>query len=178
MSRTRTPLAWLVALLLVPACDPVHDDAIAALGPEQAGVRQGPLHRPGQPCLQCHDGELGDPQRFTVAGTVFLTPDGLAPADGVDVRVIDAHDAVCSISTNAAGNFYFTPETCDPTFPLKVELRPQPNLPPAAVMQTLVEGNGTTTPINGACASCHFDPAGPNSPGHVYLKTDDGGAPL
>ena len=41
---------------------------------EAPGVRRGPLHRPGQPCLLCHDGALGDPQRFTVAGTVFQTP--------------------------------------------------------------------------------------------------------
>jgi hypothetical protein len=29
-----------------------------------------------------------------------------------------------------------------------------------------------------ACATCHFDPAGPTSPGHITVQTDDGGTPL
>ena len=178
MSPARLSWTALFASLALAACDPVHDDAIAALGPEKAGVRQGPLHRPGQPCLQCHDGELGDPQRFTVAGTVFDRPSSLAPAAGIDVVVTDVRGQRCSFTTNAAGNFFATPTQCDPTFPLQVELRVQPNLPPVAVMQTLIQGNGTVTHVNGACASCHFDPAGANSPGHVYLATDDGGPPL
>jgi len=169
----------LVALLAV-ACDPVHDQAIAALGPEQPGVRQGPLHRPGQPCLQCHDGELGDPARFTVAGTVFTSPGDLTPAPGVQVNITDATGATCpnAVLTNAAGNFYVTPQQCDPVFPLRISLSEQMYSTPVAFMQTLVGGNGTTTPVNGACATCHFDPAGSSSPGHVYLKVPDGGTPL
>ena len=72
MTRARN-VAWSAALVALAACDPVHGDAISALGPEAPDVRQGPLHRPGQPCLLCHDGALGDPQRFTIAGTVFET---------------------------------------------------------------------------------------------------------
>src|ERR1700683_3328645 len=58
-------LAMLVGALMV-GCNPVLDDAIADLGPEKPGVHPGPLHRPGQPCLLCHDGALGDPQAFSV----------------------------------------------------------------------------------------------------------------
>lgn len=176
---TRPLGAALAFALLLAACDPTHDSQIAALGPEKAGVRQGPLHRPGQPCLVCHDGELGDPARFTVAGTVFQSPSSSQGADGVQVNITDAHGATCSgVVTNTAGNFYVTPQQCDPVFPLRVSLSRQMYAAPSAIMQTLVTGNGTTTPIDGACATCHFDPAGSSSPGHVYLYADDGGTPL
>jgi hypothetical protein len=154
-------------------CDPVKDDAVAALGPEAPGVRQGPLHRPGQPCLLCHDGAIGDPQRFTVAGTVFQTNAATVGASGIMVDVIDAKGQSASLATNAAGNFYATPGAYDPTFPLQVTLRGNGLI---VAMQTLVEGNGTIEP-NGACASCHVDPAGPSSPGHVAMSLEDGGVP-
>jgi hypothetical protein len=167
-------LAALLALIAVaPACDPVVDDAIAALGPETPGIPRGPLHRPGQPCLLCHDGALGDPQRFTVAGTVFQTTSARTAAPSVSVNLIDATGASAVLSTNAAGNFYATPGQYDPTFPLRVCLTSDGL---TVQMETLVEGNGTVEP-NGACASCHFDPAGPSSPGHVALRLDEGGVP-
>lgn len=167
----------VVAVLAAPAaggCDPVHDDTVAALGPEAPGVRRGPLHRPGQPCLVCHDGALGDPQRFTVAGTVFTTPATRDGAQGAVVTITDVNGWSINLTANAAGNFYATPSQYDPTFPLQTRLRGPSG--ETATMQTLIEGNGTVEP-NGACASCHFDPAGPSSPGHVCVTLDDGGTP-
>jgi hypothetical protein len=170
----RTTNALIATLLALGACDPVHDDAVAALGPEAAGVRRGPLHRPGQPCILCHDGEIGDPQRFTVAGTVYETPSHLVAAAGISVVLIDANASQTELQVNAAGNFYATPGQYDPTFPVQVFLRVAGGQ--SVRMQTLIEGNGTVLP-NGSCASCHFDPAGPNSPGHVCVKLDNGGTP-
>lgn len=174
--RIPVVLAGVCALfaLLAASCDPVHDDAVAALGPEAPGVRRGPLHRPGQPCLLCHDGALGDPQRFTVAGTVFQVPSSMKASQNAVVTIIDANGSKIDLSTNAAGNFYATPSQYDPTFPLQTRVRGQSG--EEAVMQTLIEGNGTVEP-NGGCASCHFDPAGPSTPGHVCVTLDDGGAP-
>lgn len=172
--RALASSAALMVLMTWAACDPVHDDAIAALGPEAPGVRRGPLHRPGQPCLLCHDGAIGDPQRFTVAGTVYETSGALVAADGVGVLLVDANGSSTTLTTNAAGNFYATPSQYDPTFPIQVTL-----LGPGSQtvrMQTLIEGNGTVEP-NGSCASCHFDPQGPSTPGHVCLTLDDGGTP-
>jgi hypothetical protein len=167
-------LALVVLAAMTGGCDPVHDDAVAALGPEAPGVRRGPLHRPGQPCLLCHDGALGDPQRFTVAGTVFQTSGALVGTNGASVIIVDANGSRAELGTNAAGNFYATPGQYDPTFPLQVSVR----APDGEIvkMQTLVGGNGTVEP-NGSCASCHFDPAGPSSPGHVCITLDDGGTP-
>ena len=170
MNRAST---FLCLALLVAACDPVVADAVAALGPEDPNVRRGPLHRPGQPCLLCHDGSLGNPQRFTVAGTVFQKSGNRVAADGVVVQITDANAQRANITTNAAGNFYVTPSQYDPTFPLQVILNTSGGF---VRMQTQIAGNGTTEP-NGACASCHFDPAGADSPGHVCVTLDDGGTP-
>jgi hypothetical protein len=164
----------LMAALALGACDPVHHDAIAALGPEAPGVRRGPLHRPGQPCLLCHDGAIGDPQRFTVAGTVYQTPGEKVASVGATVALSDAKGSSFRLKTNAAGNFYATPSEYDPTFPIQVEVQGPGG--ETVHMQTLIEGNAAVEP-NGGCASCHFDPAGPDSPGHVSVALDDGGTP-
>jgi len=168
-------LAGGVALAVAGGCDPVHDDAIAALGPEAPGVRQGPLHRPGQPCLLCHDGALGDPQRFTIAGTIYETLGATTPSVGATVVVTDATGVSHELpATNAAGNFYVTPSPLDPAFPLQVTVRgPQGQ---NVVMQSLVLGNGGVEP-NGGCAGCHTDPPGRASPGRVCIQLDDGGTP-
>ena len=46
----------LAALATTCTLDPVQSEAVADLGGEAPGVAPGPLHRPGQPCLVCHDG--------------------------------------------------------------------------------------------------------------------------
>jgi hypothetical protein len=173
MTHPRT-IVLFAALMALGACDPVHDDAIAALGPEAPDVRRGPLHRAGQPCLLCHDGAIGDPQRFTVAGTVYETLGNQAPSILASVVLTDANGSSVHLQTNAAGNFYATPSQYDPTFPMQVTvLGPGGETVP---MQSLVEGNGTVEP-NGGCASCHFNPKARNSPGHVCITLDDGAAP-
>jgi hypothetical protein len=175
VTRPRALLPLALAAMALGSCDPVHDDAVAALGPEAPDVRRGPLHRPGQPCLLCHDGAIGDPQRFTLAGTVYRTPGELVASPGATVTVTDATGASIDLTANSAGNFYATPSQYDPTFPIQVTLQ-GPGGGRTVQMQTLVEGNGTIEP-NGGCASCHFDPAGQSSPGHVCVTLDDGGTP-
>jgi hypothetical protein len=174
MTLARILMVRCALIATVSACDPVHDDAIAALGPEAAGVRRGPLHRPGQPCLLCHDGAVGDPQRFTVAGTVYDTPSAQVASVRASVVLVDANAVRFQVLTNAAGNFYATPSEYDPTFPIQAAVTGPAGQ--TAPMQTLIEGNGTVEP-NGGCASCHFDPSGRNSPGHLCVTLDDGGAP-
>lgn len=169
-----TTIALSAAWMALAACDPVHDDAKAALGPEAPGVQKGPLHRPGQPCLVCHDGAMGDPPRFNIAGTVYRTQGALLASEGATVSLVDADGSSIQLATNAAGNFYATPAEYDPTFPIQVTVEGSGGQ--VTRMETLVEGNGTVEP-NGGCASCHFDPQGPNSPGHVCITLDDGGTP-
>jgi hypothetical protein len=155
-------LFWLaLTASAVGSCDPVHDDAVAALGGETPGVPRGPLHRPGQPCVLCHDGASGDPRAFSMAGTVFAGGNTLVPSVGATVSLQSADGATATAVTNAAGNFFLTPDAYTPRYPVHVTRITQGN-----VSVTMHSHIGT----NGSCAGCHADPAGPDSPGHVYFN--------
>jgi hypothetical protein len=151
-------------LLALAACDPVNDAAISALGPEVPDVPRGPRHRPGQPCVLCHSGNVGDPPGFSVAGTVYVNATDLQPAVDAGVILRDSLDASYQATTNAAGNFYVLPHQFKPTYPMKVEV----DYGNAKVLMTANVGR------DGSCGKCHFDPAGPGSPGHVYVPPDGG----
>jgi hypothetical protein len=152
-------LALAVAL---GGCDPVHSDAIDALGGEAPGVRKGPLHRPGQPCTTCHDGELGDPPEFTVAGTIYKNAGDPAPAVGATVSITSASGKMFDTITNEAGNFYVQPSQFQPGYPIKVAV----TFGEITVKMTSEIGR------NGSCAKCHTEPAGPTSAGQVFIPTN------
>ncbi len=141
------------------SCNPVRENAIAALGGETPGVAAGPLHRPGQPCVLCHDGASGDPPAFSMAGTVFAGGNTLEPSVGSIVTLLDADGTMVTATTNAAGNFYLTPDVFAPKYPVHVVSITQGGV--SVTMHSHIGGNGS-------CAGCHMDPPGPDSPGHVY----------
>ena len=155
-------VAALGSLGALASCDPVHSDAVSALGGEAPGVRTGPLHRPGQPCLLCHDGKVGDPGEFSVAGTIFLNATGATPAPGVVVTLTSANGATHTLTSNAAGNFYASPGQFTPAYPMSVVLTSSSTV---VRMSTLIGRAG-------ACATCHQDPAGPSSAGHIFVPAD------
>lgn len=159
-------LAIAIALALVlastPSCDPVHSEAVDALGGEAPGVRRGPLHRPGQPCITCHDGAIGDPNEFSVAGTVFVTADALTPAVGATVTLTNADGTAYALRANQAGNFYASPRELSLVFPVRVKVS----------YQGVDVQMSSTIGRAGSCADCHFDPAGPGSAGHIYIPAD------
>jgi hypothetical protein len=147
--------ARALALVALLGCDPVRSDAVAALGGEAPGVPHGPTHRPGQPCLVCHN-------NFAVAGTVFLDAIDRKGANGIVVHLTDSQDTAFDATTNEVGNFFVRTEQYHPVYPMKVELRY------ANMTVKMVSDVGR----NGACGSCHFDPPGPGSPGHVFAPAD------
>jgi hypothetical protein len=150
-------------------CDPVKSDAIDALRGNAPGVSNGPLHRPGEPCLLCHDGDFGDPSAFSVAGTVFEEPLGMVGEDGATVLLTDSTGSMHMATTNSVGNFYLTPGQWSPVFPLThVEV-----VSAAGSIVTMQSEVGRS----GACATCHVAPAGPASPGPVCVTLEDGGVP-
>lgn len=151
----------LFALALV-ACDPVHADQVDALGGETAGVRKGPLHRPGQPCLVCHDGALGDPPEFSVAGTIFQTQDKTAAASGALVTLTGSDGRSTTTTANQAGNFYLSPNEFTPAYPMKVSVTY------GGVKVDMVSRIGR----DGSCATCHTSKAGPSSAGPVFVPAD------
>lgn len=167
MVRFARILFLLVPIAFALACDPTQSDKIAALGDEAPGVRRGPTHRPGQPCLLCHDGALGDPQEFSVAGTVYQQVGSSAAVDGAQVLLTDAKGSSVTATTNTAGNFYLTPSDWSPTFPIAAQVVSGST---HVSMRTLISRDGS-------CGGCHVDPPGDSSPGRVALVLEDGGAP-
>jgi hypothetical protein len=163
MIRRSTLLCAAIAGALVASCNPVHDDAVDALGGETPGVPRGPLHRPGQPCLTCHDGAIGDPPAFSVAGTIFQTQGTLAPAENAMVKLTDANGREFLKATNAAGNFYIQPHEFTPTYPMHVEVS-------YASFPVVKMSSGIGR--DGSCADCHSDPASASSSGHIYIPVD------
>lgn len=170
-------VAIVAGAALIGACDPVHQSEIDALGPEDPRVGRGPLHRPGQPCITCHISPGAASPTFTVAGTIFQNPDVLKdgstelhrePAVDAQVQMTDALGRVYTARTNAAGNFYLTKEQFDPAYPMFVKLCTGDGCDPSAATPT---ANPMKTHIGreGSCASCHSDPEGRTSVGHVFL---------
>ena len=157
-------------LLLFVACgDPVNGSQRDALGPEDPSVPRGELHRPGQPCLVCHDD-------FSVAGTVYQE-DLVTPFEGATVTLIDSQGTSPpdAPTTNAAGNFFVKKSDWKPVFPIGTYNDDAGN----AVFGVTVVG---TDPNNaaqmitqigreGGCNACHQPAATASSPGPIYITT-------
>lgn len=159
---TRGALLVIVLSALGACGDPVHDNEVNALGPEKNGIPPGPRHRAGQPCLVCHDGTGPGSPTFTVAGTVYAVKGEDAPYEGATVHLTDANGGTHDATTNDVGNFYITQDEWTPQAPIHVEITAGDV---TATMSTHIGRDGS-------CASCHYDPPGPASPGRVYLVVD------
>jgi len=154
-----TWIALLTVSVTVSACsDPAHDARVDRWGGEVAGVPRGPLHRPGQACLDCHGGDGPGKSGFTAAGTVYETASNLVPVQGAQVVLTDAKGTAIIALTNAAGNFYLVRAQWDPVYPVTVNV----------AIGDVGEGMRTEIGGEGSCASCHFDPVSRASVGHVF----------
>lgn len=169
---TRFENALSIAVLLgataaLPGCeDPAKEAEIAALGGEAFGVPIGPLHRPGQPCTVCHDGDTA--REFAIAGTVYWQLDARAPAPGTQVDMVDEEGNKQSALTNCAGNFFIYPEDLRVSYPYWVTLSAEG-----------ASGITMDSPVNGSgsCATCHKKTFSTRSTGRVYLYENPPGPP-
>lgn len=148
--RTSLLAAALPLAALASCMNPVHSDAVTALGDEAPGVRRGPTHRPGQPCLTCHGGDGPGEPDFELAGTVYEAkgkgvPDTSRGASGVTVSLVDAKGATYTTQTNSVGNFYVQEGRYTPVYPVYVTLTR------GAVKETMTTRIGR----RGSCADCH-----------------------
>ncbi len=154
MLRNLLVLSVVSAFVLAIGCgDPVHDDAIAALGDEAAGVATGPNHRPGQPCVLCHSkGGPASATPFAVAGTIYATnASGAAGAPNITVQFVDARGGAPLLNpkTNAVGNFWvLASDWPGIAFPLRVGIYNDPASAPVGVMNSLIGREGS-------CNFCH-----------------------
>jgi hypothetical protein len=167
----RAVCGMLAMLATTCTLDPVQSEAIADLGGEAPGVPPGPLHRPGQPCLVCHDGSTARPA-MSVAGTVYAVLGAAGAISGASVELTAEDGATFSATTNAAGNFYVEAAQWQPVYPLRV----------AVALGGLTSTMSTIIGRDGSCATCHVDPPSRISAGRVYLAPSaallpDGGAP-
>ncbi len=152
----------LLASLLCACTDPVHEDAVKSLGGEANGVRRGPTHRPGQPCLTCHSEDGPGEPAFAVAGTVYAVREQAAPAAGVTIQLVDARGEQKDLVSNSVGNFYVATGAWSPTFPIRATIvRDGLSVP----MQTLINGDGS-------CAGCHRGDPTQGSMPPVYLRNE------
>jgi hypothetical protein len=150
--------------LLAPACgNPVTDSQIDALGGETPGVEEGPFHRPGQPCLLCHNDYFGAEPSFIVGGTVFADLQSFKPVENVEVVLTDSIGETRTAVTNCIGNFYITKESWNAQFPLAVEIRYPAGYNADGTPQTDADKNvvrkvkamGSVISRDGSCATCH-----------------------
>ena len=163
MKLTAVILLGCAAALAGCLNDPVHDTAVGDLGGEAAGVRPGPTHRPGQPCLTCHGGSGPGKPTFSIAGTVYRSNDVKTAVGGVQVSIADATGAVHTYVTNEAGNFYVESASWQPVYPLLTSLS----------YGTLKTDMNTRIARDGSCGSCHGDPQGPAAAGHIFVTAND-----
>lgn len=155
----------------VSCADPVADDIITGLGPEKSGVRRGPLHRGGQPCLACHGGYGPGGGDFAFAGTIYATPSDPTPVNAAKITVTDATGQSRELFSNCAGNFLQEIRQWTPIFPLRVEVEctlPVPaGSPPGTVGAKKRSVMQTRIARDGSCASCHFGDPSQSSPGRI-----------
>lgn len=156
----RAPWILLAAMTGVSCMDPVHSNAVDALGGETQGVRPGPTHRPGQPCLTCHGSSGPANPEMSVAGTAYAVRGGPDPLQGATVTLTDANNVSRTVTTNSVGNFYVFKQEWDPIFPLSVSLSDGTT---SIAMQTTIGRDG-------ACATCHKGAGDPEHMPAVYLK--------
>jgi mono/diheme cytochrome c family protein len=157
------------SLATVSCTDEVHNEEVAALGPEVSGVPPVPLHRPGQPCLTCHGGSGPAKLQLSEGGTVYLSQGGGAPAPGATVQIEDILGNLWTVQANAAGNFFATLSDYAPHYPTQMQV--------TSADGTVTNQMLTHAGRDGSCADCHTPTEGPTSPGPVYVNAagTDGG---
>ena len=152
---------FLAALSALSCGNPVHTDAVQALGGEENGIQPGPRHRAGQPCLTCHGGAGPGAPDFVIGGTVYGVRNGTAALSTVSVEMTDSAGVTKTLVSNDVGNFYMPASEWDPAYPLSVKV---------------VKGS-VSKPMNsligraGGCAFCHY--GADNEPSHpppVFLN--------
>jgi hypothetical protein len=138
-------LRRLLLLVLAACWNPVHADAVDALGPEAANIPIGPLHRAGQPCTTCHSGSGPGEPDFVVAGTIYKKKRQPDPLVGALVTISSPDGTSRKVTTNEVGNFYIETSDWSPKFPLIAQIE----------LGEAKQEMKTKIGRDGGCAACH-----------------------
>ncbi len=141
-----------------------------------AGWSGNPTMNPGIDCLLCHGpNEPASYKPWSIAGTVYGSPDALEDAGqpNVEVIVTDANGSQLTLVSNAAGNFYTEEAVAFPLQGLMVQNkrhRMQMNVSPPCPL--CLPNQASTSLVNGlsGCNSCHAVPSAFNAPGRLYVE--------
>ncbi|MBI4957162.1 MAG: hypothetical protein HY908_34430 [Myxococcales bacterium] len=148
--------ATVVALALGAAgCEDEDSDyvppEVCASGDVAPDLEESPLMRPGGDCIGCHAADEGP--SYDLAGTVMVGADDDTNCNGVGgiaVEITDAHGAVLTLATNAAGNFFHELQAGAVALPYTARVLYQGRVRAMASAQT-----------EGSCNTCHSDTGAP-----------------
>jgi hypothetical protein len=133
-----------------------------------AGGGGGPEHRPGEPCLLCHD--------FALAGTVYQRATDGDGVSGALVSVTDDVGHTFTAKTNQVGTFYATVDgaSTSPTLGREGHV----TIPWSLVfpLRVSVSRNGVEKKMRSfihreaGCGECHKPAKGASSAGRIFLE--------
>lgn len=106
---------------------------------------ESPEMNPGEDCVYCHTKKDGP--AFAIAGTVFPAAseaNDCYGSSGVTVEITDANGKVHSMTTNAAGNFFWRKTSGAIALPYK-----------AAIVKGTTRIEMPDEQYDGSCNSCH-----------------------
>jgi hypothetical protein len=166
----------LFAIFVLASCsDPVTSARLDELPGENPNIPVGEYHRPGQPCVVCHNPSgPASGSSFAVAGTVFAQPQATIGVDGATVAMTDTSGSSFVTKTNCMGNFYV---------PRPGSNAPGPTWDPAFPIFVRIYKDGLSRTMQGqigrerSCANCHYDPLPDttqvfSAAGHISLYLD------
>ena len=168
---TRRLIVALLATLAAGCGDAFRDPQIEALGGEFPGTAPSQFHRPGQPCVLCHDSYEGAEPELSIGGTLFFFPPDSAgfpvTSGGFVVSIVDSKGKSFNAEVNCFGNFSVEKAVFDPAYPILAEVLQRDEdtgeLRTNAPMSSRIGRDGS-------CASCHIDPKSWLSPGPVFVN--------
>jgi hypothetical protein len=153
------------------ACgDPYREQRVESLGDEAANFPTNANHRPGQPCVWCHDSHEGAEPEMSIAGTLFVAPPDVAPflVEGYVVRLLDSEGARIEVKSNKCGNFFVKKDQYDPAYPVRVEVLVPDETDPTKLLSNQLMTSRIAR--EGSCGGCHKHPSSPFSPGVVFVS--------
>lgn len=149
-----------------PNLDSVPTAKAGCEEPTAQQLSESSLMLPGRNCMDCHKsgGQAAD-YPWTAAGTVYQKAGSgktcnTGGADGVTVEILDAGGTMvlASLTTNAAGNFFFAKNEFAGTSPVRARVR----------KGTMTRTMASAVNVAGGCASCHFP--GGAAGDRIYLE--------